>query len=55
MIRISDPAHLTHPRLRVFAVVRAWIATIADSANDLENLLIDVPPEDRVIPGYSTP
>jgi hypothetical protein len=55
MVRIYDPARLTHPRLREFAVVAAWIATVAESANDLEDLLIDVPPEERVLPDYSTP
>ncbi len=55
MVRIYDPAQLTHPRLREFAVVAAWIATLAESANDLEDLLVDVPPEERVLPDYSTP
>ncbi len=52
---IYDPAQLSHPRLRAFAVVAAWIATLAESANDLEDLLIDVPPTERVLPDYSTP
>jgi hypothetical protein len=55
MDRIYDPAQLTHPRLRECAVVAAWIATVAESANDLEDLLIDVPPEERIRPDYSTP
>ncbi len=55
MARIYDPAQLTHPRLREFAIVAAWIATLAESANDLEDLLVDVPPEERVLPDYSTP
>jgi hypothetical protein len=59
MVRIYDPAQLTHPKLREFAVVAAGtrrvIATLAESANDLEDLLVDVPPEERVLPDYSTP
>jgi hypothetical protein len=55
MLRIYDPAQLSHPRLREFAVVAAWIATLAAAANDLEDLLADVPPEDRVLPDFSTP
>jgi hypothetical protein len=55
MPRIYDPAQLSHPRLREFAVVAAMIATLAEAANDLEDLLVDVPPEERVLPDYSTP
>ena len=54
MPRIYDPAQLTHPRLREYAVA-AWISTLAESANDLEDLLVDVPPEERVLPDLSTP
>jgi hypothetical protein len=45
--RIHAPAQLTHPKPREFAVLAAWIATLAESAND-QDLLVDVPPEDRV-------
>jgi hypothetical protein len=55
MARIYDLAQLTHPRLREFAVVAAWISTIVAAAEDLEDLLSDVPPEERVLPDYSTP
>jgi hypothetical protein len=55
MVRIDDPAQLTHPKLRAFASQAAWIATLVESANDLEDLLIDVPPEERVLPDFSTP
>jgi hypothetical protein len=55
MARIYHPAQLKHPRLREFAVVAAWIATLDEAANDLEDLLVDVPPEERVLPDYSTP
>jgi hypothetical protein len=41
---IFDPAQLSHLRLKEFAVVAAWIATLVESANDLEDLLVDVPP-----------
>ena len=59
MVRIDDPAHLTHPKLQEFAVVAAGtrrvIATLAESASDLDDRLIDVPPEERVHPDYNTP
>jgi hypothetical protein len=56
MARIYDPAQLNHQKLREFAaVVAAWIATLAEASSNLEDLLIDVPPEDRVLPDYSTP
>jgi hypothetical protein len=55
MVRIYDPAQLRHPRLREFAVVAAYISTLAESVNDLEDLLVDVPPEERVLPDFMTP
>jgi hypothetical protein len=55
MARIYDPAQLSHPRLREFAVVAAWISTLAESVDDLEYFLEDVPPEERDLPDYSTP
>jgi hypothetical protein len=35
--------------------VVAWIAALAELANDLEDVLIDAPPADRVLPDFSTP
>jgi hypothetical protein len=32
MARLFDPAQLTHPRLREFTVLAAWIATLVESA-----------------------
>ena len=55
MGRISDPAQLMHPRLRDFAAVAAWIATVDEVAPDLEDLPIDVPPEAHVLPDFSMP
>jgi len=55
MHRIYDPAQLTHPKLQELAVMAAWIATVAEASNDLEDLLIDVPPAERVLPDFSTP
>ena len=55
MTRIYDPADLRHPTLRECAYQAAWIATVTEAANDVENLLVDVPPQDRVLPDYSTP
>jgi hypothetical protein len=50
MVRIYATVQLSHPRLREFAVVAAWIATLAEAANDVEDLIVDVPPEERVLP-----
>jgi hypothetical protein len=55
MVRLYDPVRITHPRLREFAYQAAWIATVAESASDLEDLLLDVPPEERTLPDFSTP
>jgi hypothetical protein len=55
MTRIYDPAALRHPTLRECAYQAAWIATVADALNDVEDLLVDVPPQDRVLPDFSTP
>jgi hypothetical protein len=55
MARIYDPAHLSHARLREFAVVAAWISSIVVADEDLEDLLTDVPPEERVLPDFSIP
>ena len=55
MIRIYDLADLSHPKLRECAYHAAWITTVTEAANDVEDLLVDVPPQDRVLPDYSTP
>jgi hypothetical protein len=55
MARIDDPAQLSHARLCEFAVVAAWISFIVAADEDLEDLLSDVPPEERVLPDFSTP
>jgi hypothetical protein len=55
MTRIYDPTRLRPPKLRECAYQAAWIATLAEAANDLEDLLVDVPPAERVLPDYSTP
>src|SRR5215212_1257152 len=52
---IYDPAQLTHSRLLEFALMAAWISTVAAAHRDLEDLVIDVPPEERVLPDFSTP
>jgi hypothetical protein len=52
---IYDPAQLRHPKLREFAIHAAWISTVAAAQRDLEDLLIDVPPEERELPDFSTP
>ena len=55
MPRIYDPAQLHHPRLQDCAIVAAWLATVAEAASDLEDLLVDVPLEERVFPDFRTP
>src|SRR6188472_4535092 len=55
MVRIYDPAQLTHPKLQVFAVQAAWISVYAETAQELEELLTGVPPEERELPDFSTP
>ena len=50
MTPIDDPAQLTHPKLQEFAVIAAWIASLVETANDLEDLPIDVPPAERALP-----
>lgn len=55
MAHIYDPVRISHPKLRECAYQAAWIATVAEAASDLEDLLVDVPSEDRVLPDFSTP
>jgi hypothetical protein len=55
MVHIYDPVRIRHPKLREFAFQAAWIATVAEAASDLEDLLADVPPAERVLPDFSTP
>src|SRR5687768_11076895 len=55
MVRISDPVHQTHLNLREFADMAAWLSVLADTAQKLEDLLVDVPPEERQLPDFSTP
>jgi hypothetical protein len=55
MERIYDPVQLTHPTLREFAFQAAWVSTVAETATELEELLVDIPPEERVLPDFRTP
>jgi len=55
MVRLYDPIRIRHAKLREFAFQAAWIATVAEAASDLEDLLVDMPPADRVLPDFSTP
>jgi hypothetical protein len=55
MVHIYDPVRIRHPKLREFAYQAAWIATGAEAASDVEDLLIDVPPAERVLPDFRTP
>lgn len=55
MVRIYDPIQLTQPRLQEFAAMAAWISVLAETAQELEDLLAGVPPEERQLPDFSTP
>ena len=55
MVRIYDPVQLTHPRLREFAFEVAWISVVTEAANDLEDLNVDVPHAERLLPDFRTP
>jgi hypothetical protein len=52
---VYDPVRLTHPRLREFAFQAAFIATLAATAHDLEDLLIDLPPDEPLLPDFHPP
>jgi hypothetical protein len=55
MVRIFDPTQLTHPKLREFAVMAAWISVLVETVQDLEDLNVDLTPEERALPDFSTP
>ena len=40
---IDDPVRLRQRTLREFAFQAAWIATVAETVDDLDNLLVDPP------------
>ena len=52
---ISEPGGLTHPKLQEFAMIAAWIATLAETIDDLEDLLIELPREEPLMPDFHTP
>ena len=47
MALIYDPVQLKPPKLREFAIIAAWISTVAAAERDLEDLIGDLPPEER--------
>jgi hypothetical protein len=55
MDRISDQVRIKLPKLREFAYQAAWIATATAAATDLEEILVDVPPNECALPDFSTP
>jgi hypothetical protein len=55
MAPIYDPAQFRHPKRLEFAIHAAWISSVAAAQRDLEDLLIDVPPEERELPDFSAP
>ena len=55
MTLIYDPVQLKPPKLREFAIITAWISTVAAAERDLEDLIGDLPPEERQLPDFSTP
>jgi hypothetical protein len=52
---IYEPDGLTDPKLREFAVIAAWIATLAETVDELEDLLIELPREEPLMPDFHTP
>jgi hypothetical protein len=52
---ISEPGGLTHPKLQEFAMIAAWIATLAETVDDLEDLLIELPRQEPLMPNVRTP
>jgi hypothetical protein len=55
MDRIYDPTQLTHPKLREFAFMAAWISVLVETEQDLEDLNVDLTPEERALPDFRTP
>jgi hypothetical protein len=55
MVPIYDPVQLTHPKLQEFAVLASWISVYAETIQELEELNMDVPPENLQLPDFSTP
>jgi hypothetical protein len=54
-VHIYDPVQLTHPKLREFFGMAAWVSILDETAQELEELLTGVPPEERQLPDFSTP
>jgi hypothetical protein len=52
MGRIYDPTQLKPAMVRECAYQAARIATVAEAVSDLEDLLSDVPREERVLPDF---
>jgi hypothetical protein len=52
---IYEPGGLTHPKLQEFAMIAAWIATLAETIDDLEELLIELPRQQPLMPTFRTP
>jgi hypothetical protein len=52
---IYEPGGLTHPKLQEFAMIAAWIATRAETIDDLKDLLIELPRQEPLMPNFRTP
>jgi hypothetical protein len=52
MMRISDSMQIQHTRLRYLALQAAFLAKLAESIEDLEDLCDDLPEEERYDPVY---
>jgi hypothetical protein len=55
MAPIYEPAQLTDPTLKEYAVIAAWIDTLAETIDDLEDLLIELPRQEPLMPDFHTP
>jgi hypothetical protein len=52
---IYEPGGLTDPKLQEFAMIAAWIATRAETIDDLADLLIELPRQEPLMPDFRTP
>jgi len=52
---ILDPVRIKPVKLREFAFQAAWIATATEAADDLAELVDEVPAEGPALPDFSTP
>jgi hypothetical protein len=55
MVRIYHPAQQSHPTLWTFAVMAAWSSVLVKTVQELEDLNVDLTPEERQLPSSAMP